>query len=104
MKNKGSKKYYRKRKRRSPLLPAIIVIAGFLMLGIGFLAAGRLGGNDKAEIEVFGSPKLVVDNEEIDLGDVPLGKTVEVSFKLTNAGDQPLRFAESPWIELVAGC
>jgi hypothetical protein len=57
-----------------------------------------------AAIEVKGSPSLKVDQEKIDLGDVKLGKTVEVTFMLTNVGDQPLRFSKAPYIEVAEGC
>ena len=33
-----------------------------------------------------------------------LGKTVQVDFKLTNVGDQPLTFTEAPYVEVVEGC
>jgi hypothetical protein len=45
-----------------------------------------------------------VDKEKVDLGEVKLGKTVEVSFELTNVGDQTLRFSEQPFIEVKEGC
>jgi hypothetical protein len=58
----------------------------------------------KAAIEVNGAPSIKVDKEQVDLGDVKLGKTVEVTFKVTNVGDQTLRFQEQPYIEVVEGC
>lgn len=57
-----------------------------------------------AAIEVTGAPSLKVDQEKIDLGEVRLGKTVNVSFKLTNVGDQPLIIEENPYVEVVEGC
>ena len=54
--------------------------------------------------EVTGKPSLQVDQEQIDFGDVKLGKTVTASFKLKNVGDQPLRFSEAPYIEVREGC
>ncbi len=35
---------------------------------------------------------------------MPLGQTVEVSFQVSNAGDQPLRFSQAPYIEVLEGC
>jgi hypothetical protein len=46
----------------------------------------------------------VADREEVDVGDVPLGQTVEVSFEIANTGDKPLRFIEAPYVEVVEGC
>ncbi len=49
-------------------------------------------------------PKLAADKEKIDLGNVPLGQTVSVSFEITNVGDQLLQFSEAPYIEVKEGC
>jgi hypothetical protein len=45
-----------------------------------------------------------VDQEKVDLGIVKLGQTVDVKFKLTNVGDQTLRFSKAPYIEVLEGC
>jgi hypothetical protein len=47
---------------------------------------------------------LVVDKTQINLGDVKLGETVQAAFKISNAGDQPLRFTQVPIIQVVEGC
>ena len=49
-------------------------------------------------------PPLKVDKDEVDLGNVKLGQTVEVTFNVANVGDKQLRFAEAPYVELVEGC
>lgn len=54
--------------------------------------------------EVTGSPSLKADKEKVDLGDVKLGQTVEVSFEIRNVGDQPLKFSKAPYIEVKEGC
>jgi hypothetical protein len=54
--------------------------------------------------DVTGAPGLKVDKEKVDLGDVKLGKTVQVSFELKNVGDQPLLFSKAPFIEVKEGC
>ena len=51
-----------------------------------------------------GAPKLAVDREKIALGDIKLGKTVRVDFRLTNTGQQPLQILEAPYVEVVQGC
>jgi hypothetical protein len=55
-------------------------------------------------IEAQGRAKLVVDKTQINLGDVKLGETVQAAFKISNAGDQPLRFTQVPIIQVVEGC
>ena len=51
-----------------------------------------------------GRPQLVVDQEQIDFGSVPVDKMVKASFKLTNAGDEPLTISAPPVAEVVEGC
>jgi hypothetical protein len=76
---------------------ALLGVALFALLGRQQLAGG-------AAIEVNGAPRLKVDREVIDFGDVRLGEWVQADFRLTNVGDQPLRFGEPPYVELVEGC
>ncbi len=105
-----SQSRWRKRKgaaQRSPQpwLPLILVAGGLVVLGgVAFMLFGGRGAGTKVPIEVQGAPRLKVDQRKVDLGNVPLGQTVEVSFKVSNAGDQPLRLAESPYVEVVEGC
>ena len=75
------------------------------MVGLAFfILRGNQNSQPLAAIEVHGAPSLKADQEQIDLGNVSLGQTVQVSFRLTNVGDQPLRFSEKPYIEVVKGC
>ena len=67
-------------------------------------APGAAPGAGRSTPEVSDAPRLKVDRESIDLGDIKLGNTTEVAFVLTNAGDQPLRLSEAPYIEVVEGC
>ena len=69
-------------------------------------AISGVNANTRVEAtkEAIGAPKLVADREKIDLGDIPLGKTVKVDFQLTNAGDQPLQIKEQPYLEVIQGC
>ncbi len=92
-----------KQRNRSNLWPVILLVAGGLLV-IGAFIALRKPAPTLAAIEVKGSPSLQVDQEKVDLGDVKLGKTVEVTFKLTNVGDQPLRFSKAPYVEVAEGC
>jgi len=86
---------------RSGLMTTLLVVGGGVLVLLAALAA--LGGR-KAAVEVTGQPRLKVDRETVDLGDVPLGRTVEAAFDLTNVGDQPLRLTRPPTIEVIEGC
>lgn len=82
-------------------------------IGLGLVAVVALGviliaSNSSSaptgSSEVKGAPSLKVDQEKIDLGNVKLGQTVQVSFEVTNVGEAPLRFKEKPYIEVKEGC
>jgi hypothetical protein len=100
----------RSRRRRgvdrggNTLLVALVVGAGAVLLLLGALAIIGDGSNRRVAIEVSGQPKLKVDTDLVDLGDVRLGKTVEAAFVLSNVGDQPLSLTPMPYVEVVEGC
>lgn len=98
-----TKKNYKRKKRQSPW-PMWILVGGGLLLVIAAVFAFSQPSKSKATIEVTGAPSLRVDQEKVDLGKVKLGRTVQVSFQLTNVGDQNLRFTEVPYIEVKEGC
>ncbi len=91
--------------KQTSWLPLALIAAGVVVLGAVLWAAlvGRPGAS-KVPIEVTGTPRLKADQQRVDLGNLALGQTVEVSFQLANIGDQPLRFAEAPYITVVEGC
>jgi hypothetical protein len=99
-KNKG---HYRHGRRQKPW-PLILLVAGGVLLI--FVAVSVLNKPSKPQpaIEVSGSPSLKVDKQKVDLGNIKLGRVVDVSFELTNVGDQTLRFSKTPYIEVVEGC
>ena len=84
--------------------PVIFLLGGGLLLLIGAFFIFSKPSQSKAGVLVTGAPGLKVDQEKVDLGDVKLGRTVEVSFELTNVGDQTLRFTEAPYIDVLEGC
>jgi hypothetical protein len=94
----------RRSQSRSNLL--LFAAAGLGAILIVIAAASLLGrdNGERAAIEVTGQPRLKVDREAIDFGDVRLGQTVEAAFVLTNVGDQPLHLAQAPYVEVVEGC
>jgi len=91
-------------KRKKPLWPIILLLAGGVLLVIGAVSVLNKPSQPKAAIEVSGTPSLKVDQEKVDLGNVKLGQTVEVKFKIMNVGDQTLRFSKTPFVEVVEGC
>jgi HYDIN/CFA65/VesB-like, Ig-like domain len=51
-----------------------------------------------------GAPRLEVDRDTVDLGDVQLGELVEASFVLSNTGDGELVISGEPYVQVVEGC
>lgn len=102
--NSTPNKRKRGRNRNRSSWPIWAALGGVILLAIGFFAYWRGNSAPEAAIEVNGSPSLKVDKEEVNLGDVKLGKTVEVSFQLTNVGDKNLQFTKAPTIEVKEGC
>lgn len=92
------------KRRQKTAWPLVVLVVGGLLLVFGAIFAFSRPAKPKAAIEVNGSPSLKVDKEKVDLGDVKLGETVQVSFQITNAGNQALRFAKNPYIEVKEGC
>jgi hypothetical protein len=99
-----SKKYSKKRKSQSPKwVPILLTLVGVLLIFLAFFAL-RGRSSPTATMEVTDAPSLKVDQEKIDLGDMKFNQVADVSFQLTNVGDQTLRFTKDPYIEVVEGC
>jgi len=79
-------------------------VGGVVLIGVIVFAIFSNTPTPKAAIEVSGAPRLKVDKEKVEFGDRKLGSDVEVTLEVTNIGDQPLRFAETPYVEVVEGC
>lgn len=90
----------KKTKTNAPLL--LIISAGVIFI-FAILAAVQLSKSGSV-LNQKGAPVLKVDVEEINLGDIPVGQTVQASFRLTNSGTQSLKFREAPYIEVKEGC
>ncbi len=90
--------------RRAAPLGAWLLIGGGAALLAAVLYLVFAPSLAPATIEVTGGPRLKVDREAVDLGDVRLGQTVQAEFTLTNVGDRALVFRAAPWVEVVEGC
>jgi len=85
--------------------PLLIVAGGAALVVVAaLLIFGSAPASPPAAIEVSGAPALKIDKEKVDLGTVRLGEWVTVNFELANAGDQPLRFEEKPYVTVAEGC
>ncbi len=98
-----TKKTFRHHRKKQPW-PMLLLMGGALLLVVGAVFAFRKPPPPQAAIEVSGAPSLKVDRQTVNLGDVRLGQTVDVKFKLMNVGDQPLRFSQAPYVQVLEGC
>jgi hypothetical protein len=102
MSTKASKKIEIQQTKKFPLWLPLIIVAGVVLIAVALISGSQ--ATSATAPQVNGGPALHVDREKIDLGDVPLGETVNVKFEVTNVGDQPLRFSQKPYIEVIEGC
>lgn len=100
MSTKSSKNIASPPAKKFPMWLLLIIGAGVVLIVVALISSNQT----TSAPQVSGGPALQVDKEKVDLGDVPLGQTVNVSFELTNVGDQPLQFTKKPYIEVAAGC
>jgi hypothetical protein len=78
---------------------AVVGAIGTIVVGAGAFWLFS-GGTDASA----GSPRLVVDRELVDLGDLPFQAPARVAFSLTNNGSGTLRLAGVPRVKAVKGC
>lgn len=85
-------------------LPLFLALAGLLLLMIAGIALWASNRTAKSTPQVTGAPHLSVDKDSIDHGQVKLGTPIRDDIRVTNTGDQPLKFSEAPYIEVKEGC
>jgi len=83
------------------ILPLLIAGVGLLLLGgiVALLGVGSSGGDASG-----GTPRLVVEQEVFNYGDVALNTPITTTFVLRNEGDGVLRILETPQVEVREGC
>ncbi len=104
MTTKQSRKVVPKNKQSIPIWLPLILVAGLALIVVAIVSGNTNAPTAQPAVEVSGAPALKADKEKVDFGNVTLGQTVEVKFELTNVGDQPLRFKEAPYVEVIEGC
>ena len=92
-----SKKQKKQKQKNKPFLP-LIVLGGVLLIAAAFYFANQGVGDNG------GTPSIAVDQQKIDYGDVKFGVNKTFAIKITNTGDDTLRFKEEPYIEVLEGC
>ena len=102
-KRAGSKKGKQPQpRRRRWLLPGILSISLLVGLTAWLLWPDQSPLADAPTYQ--GGPRLLVDRQEIDFGQVRFDKFVQARFRLKNVGDRALQIATGPRVEAVEGC
>ena len=101
--NKPNRAAKKRQRQNTKWMPILLALGGILLVSLAFLAL-RKDPSPETAIEVTGAPSLKVDQEKVDLGDMKFNQRAQVSFRLTNVGDQTLQFTKDPYIEVVEGC
>src|SRR5512139_2527663 len=76
MSTKASKKIVPPKKQRVPIWLPLIIIAGVALIVVALIGSGSNTPASTTKPQVSAAPALRVDQEKVDLGDVPLGQTV----------------------------
>jgi len=76
-------------------------LAGVVLVAVG---AGAFWWFSEAQDTSGGTPRLLMDRTEVDLGYLPFEAPARVVFTLTNAGDGLLRLADVPPVKVLKGC
>jgi hypothetical protein len=85
--------------------PLILGAAALAVIALGALFLFNRGDTGLAAVvEVAGHPKLAVDRDQIDFGQVLVDQIVRAEFALSNTGDQPLQMFGVPQVEAREGC
>lgn len=102
LKSKRKQSKFYKNKKSFPIWGSVIIALILLFVGVSFLNTVL---TPREKIEVTGSPKIKVDQDYYDYGNVKNGGVpIRTSIKVSNIGDKPLNFQEAPYIELIEGC
>ncbi len=93
------------RKPKKKTIPVWLMVGGISLILVAVVVSLRSIGREKADIEVTGAPKIKVEQDVYDYGTVKLGGVpIRTVVRVTNVGDETLRFTEAPYIEVLEGC
>ena len=77
---------------------------GLILAAAAGVAAIAFWWIQGAQTASGGTPRLVADRTEMDLGDFPFEKMARAVFTLTNAGNGPLRILDVSAVRALQGC
>jgi len=77
---------------------ALVLVVGGVLVSLVFRPGSAVTGAGT------GAPQLVVDRTSVDEGYRKFNTSVRTTFRLSNAGGQPLKILGEPQVELIEGC
>jgi hypothetical protein len=80
------------------LAAALVLVVGGVVVSLASRPGSAVTG------ERTGAPQLVVDRTSVDEGYMQFDVPVRTTFRLSNAGGQPLKILGEPQVELIEGC
>ena len=89
---------------RHSLAPLWLALGGLVLVLFAGWALLNGSAQPKADIDVKGAARLKVEKDIVDHGDLKLGTPIKDDIRVTNVGDQPLRFFAAPYVEVKEGC
>ncbi len=85
-------------------MPFVLAVLGLVVIGAAVLITLANGPAPGFDPEVSGSPVIKVEQPSYDLGDQTLNTVAEVTYEITNVGDEPLRILDVPEVQVLEGC
>jgi len=98
MRRKRNKPTRQRKKKSFPWGKVLVVVI------VAIAAAFYLGNRRGLRPHGSGPPKVAVDQQKIDYGDVRFGTNKSFDLEVTNIGGAVLRFSREPYLEVLAGC
>ena len=98
---KNKRKQPKKQNQRKDFPWAPTLVGGILLIVLIFQLVGVSGASSADD---GGTPRIAVEESNIDLGYIKLGEYRSLKIKVTNSGDGTLRFKEQHYIEVLDGC
>jgi hypothetical protein len=88
--------------KRTPWL-LYVGVAALALIIVGVVLLWRQPAQTGSPEQASG-PRLALNQEKIDFGQVPVEKVVKATFQVKNVGDAPLQILNQPQVRVVQGC
>lgn len=103
----------RQARRPTWLAAAVLTLAGVALVSVLIWLTQRNAGETvqttpaqiaPSDSTALSGPRISVDQDRFDYGDVKLNTTIETAVRVQNIGNQMLALEQNPVVELIEGC